>query len=116
MVVAIIDNEEVNVGILGDFEEEQVMGEGGSESHPRVKKVGSPNPGCSHDAVVGHLHYREEFRAESIAGGKWHMRQGASCGKRVSKRVRSCASVRSWRRERMSTISFTMPWMWETSW
>ena len=40
VVAAGIDIEEVNAGIPGDFEEEQMMGEGGSESHPRVEEVG----------------------------------------------------------------------------
>ena len=86
MVVASVDDKEVNVDIMGDFEEEGVMGEGGGESHPGVEEVGSPNLGHSHDAVAGCLSCREEFRAESIVGGKGHMRQGVSCGKWVSKK------------------------------
>ena len=81
MVAAGVHDEEVDVGIPRDFEQEWIMGEGGSESHPGVKEVGSPELGCSHNAVAGHLHCREEFRAKSIAGSKGHMCQGTACGK-----------------------------------
>ena len=112
--MASVDNEEVNVEGQGDLTEVWILGEGGSESHPGVKEVGMPNPGRSHDAVAGHLHCREQFRAESIMGSKGHMRQGASCGKRVSKRVSNCKLERSWWRERMLAILLAKPWMWET--
>ena len=38
-VATSIDNEEVEVGVPRDLEEEWIMGEGGSESHPRVEEV-----------------------------------------------------------------------------
>ena len=94
-VVAGIDNEEVNVEGLLDLAEVGIMGEGGSEGHPGVKEIGAPNPGSSHDAVVGHLCCREQFRAKSITGGNRHMRQGMSCEKQVLKSVRICESERS---------------------
>ena len=72
-VAASADNEEVNVEGWWDLTEVWILGEGGSESHPGVKEVGMPNLGSSHDAVAGCLHCREQFRAESIAGGKGHM-------------------------------------------
>ena len=82
LVVASVDNEEVNVEGRWDLTEVWILGEGGSEeSHPGVKEVGVPNLGSSHNAVAGHLHCREQFRAESIMGGKGHMYQGASCEK-----------------------------------
>ena len=93
--MASVDDEEVDVDIVWNLEEEWIMGEGGSESHPRVKEVSLLNSGHSHNTVVGHLHCREEFKAKSIVGCKWHMCQGTSCGKQVLKRVRSCASKRS---------------------
>ena len=93
VVAASVDDEEVNVDILGNLDEEWMLGEGGSESHPRVKEAGTPNSSHNHDAVVGHLHCREEFRAESIVGCKGYMRQGMSYD--VLKRVRSCTSERS---------------------
>ena len=95
MVAASIDDEPVNVEGGWDLTEVRILGEGGGESHPRVKEVGAPNPGSSHDAVAGCLHRREQFRAKSIAGGNGHMCQGASYGKRVLKSVRICESDRS---------------------
>ena len=70
MVVAGVDDEDVNVDVLGNLDKEQMLGEGGSESHSRVEEVGIPDSGCSYDAVAGHLHCREEFRAKSITGCK----------------------------------------------
>ena len=94
-VAASIDDEEVDVDVWWDLDKEWMLGEGGSESHPRVEKVGMPDSDHSHDAVVGRLHYREEFRAKSIMDCKWHMCQGMSCGKQVLKRVKRCISNRS---------------------
>ena len=74
--MASIDDEEVDVDVLWNLDEEWMLGEGGSESHPRVEEVGTPNSGCSHDPVAGLLCCREG-------------------GKRVLKRVRRCASDRS---------------------
>ena len=108
-VAAGVDDEEVNVEGLLDLTEEWIMGEGGSESHPGFEEKGVPSPGSSHDAVEGHLHCREQFRIESIAGSKGHMCQGASCGKRVLKRVSNCMSDKSWQQERMSAILLARP-------
>ena len=115
-VAASIDDEEVDVEGLWDLTEMGIFGEGGGKSHPGVEEVGTPNLSSSHNAVVGCLHCREQFRAKSIVGSRGHMHQGASCGKKVSKRVSSCKSERSWQHKRMLAISLARPWMWETSW
>ena len=93
--MASVDNEPVDVGGRGDLTEVRILGEGGGKSRPRVKEVGSPNLGSSHDAVAGRLHCREQFRAESIAGGNGHMRQGMAWGKQVLKSVSICELERS---------------------
>ena len=66
--------------------EVRILGEGGSESHPRVKEVSTPNLHGSHDAVVGRLCCREQFRAKSITGGRGDMHQGLSCEEAIIKK------------------------------
>ena len=81
LVVASVDDEEIDVKGQWDLTEVWILGEGGGESHPGVEEVGAPNLGSNNDTVVGCLCCREQFRVESIVGGKGHMCQGASCGK-----------------------------------
>ena len=72
-------------------------------------------PGHNHDAVAGRLRCSEEIRTESIAVGRWYMRQGSACGKRVLKRVSNCVSNKSWWQERMLAMVLASPAIWETS-
>ena len=80
-VAASKDDEEINVGVRWDIVEVGILLERGGESHPGVEQMVSVGLGCSHNAVVGHLHCSKEIRAESIMVGRQYMHQGLACGK-----------------------------------
>ena len=110
------DDEEVEEEVGGHVGEEGVMTEVGAESHPRGEETGAVGLSCRHDAVSGRLRRRHEFRAECIATGRGHIRQGLSCGKRELKRVRRATSDKCMLREIESAMTLARPGMWETSW
>ena len=106
------DDEEVDVYVRGDIMEKGFLVKGHGEIHPRGEQMGSVGLSHSHhNAVLDHFHCREESRAKSIAGRRWHIRHGMSCGKQVSKSVSSCKSVKSCHQERMSATAFASPLM-----
>jgi hypothetical protein len=83
------------VKVRGHFIEEGPMSVGSAESHPVREQVGSVGLSRRYDAAAGRFRRSEQFRAKSISSGRWHMRQGLSCGKRWSNSVSNCSSVRS---------------------
>jgi hypothetical protein len=87
----------------------------GAESHPRGEETGSVGLCSRHDAASGRFRSRHEFRAESIAVGSGHMRQGLSCGNFALNKVSKSSSERCMLLEMMSAMVLASPLMWETS-
>ena len=81
MAVVTGEDDEVEVHVRRDILEERLLLEGYSERHPRGKQMGLVGLGHSHNAVSGHLHCREEVRAESIMARRQYIHQGTSSGK-----------------------------------
>ena len=79
-VPAGIDNEEIKMEFSGDVIKERSMSQGVTESQPSCEETGSVGLCSRHDATSGRFHCRHEFRAECMAVGNWHMRQGFACG------------------------------------
>ena len=79
-VAASEDDEEIDVEVGGHGTEEGVVPEVVAESHPRREETGAVGLCCRHDATSGRFRRRHELRAECIAVGSGHMRQGLSCG------------------------------------
>ena len=110
------DNEEVEAEAWGHVIEEGSVAKGGTESHPICKEIGLVRLSCRNDATSGRFHSSNQFRAESISGARWHMRQGLSCGYRELKSVSSCSLVSSNHCDNVSAISFASPLICDTSW
>jgi hypothetical protein len=91
-VSAGIDDEEIEMEFGGDVVEEGSVSQVGAESHPSREESGSVGLCCRHDATLGRFRRRHEFRAECMAVGSWHMRQGLSCGNLVLNRVSNWSS------------------------
>ena len=79
VVEASKDDEEVKVEAWGHIIKERSMAKGSAESHPICKQmIGLVGLCCRHNAMSGHFHCSEQFRAKSIMGARWHMHQGLS--------------------------------------
>ena len=102
----------------GDVGEEGIVVEVGAESHPSREETGSVGLSGRHDAASGRFRRRrhEELRAECIAVGSGHMRQGLSCGKVVSNNISRATLDICILREMVSAMVLASPLMWETSW
>ena len=116
MVVASEDDEKVEVEVWGHIIKERSGAECGTESHPIREEIGMIRLSGRNDTALGRFHSSDQFRAKSISGARWHMRQGLSCGKWELNSVRSWSSVSLNHSESVSAISFTSPLLCDTSW
>ena len=105
------DNEEVELESKGDIGEDRVVTKAMAVSHPVVEDSGSVGLCSRHDAMSGHFHCSEEFRAKSISVLSWDIRQGLVCGYSESNSVSNSLLVRSCQHERVSAIWLTSPLM-----
>ena len=115
-VMAAKDDEEVKAEVWGHVIKEGSVAKGGTESHPIHEEIGSVRLSCRNDATSGRFCSSDQFRAKSILGAGWHMRQGLSCGNQELKRVSSCSSVSLNHRDNVSAILFASPLICDTSW
>ena len=76
VVAASEHNKEVKVEAWGHIVMERSMAKGGTESHPIHKQIGLVRLCHRNDTMLGCFHCSKQFRAESISGVSWCMRQG----------------------------------------